>query len=292
METEVAKQEFVAKKRVTKSGDLRPVYVLSVIVALLATGVSIAGLGFPSLYLSNWGNGTALGNDLVTLVVAVPLLALAMIYSSRGSVRARLLWLGVLYYMAYNYAFYVFGIPVTRLYLPWICLFVFSGSALALGIGNLNIESLAGVFSSRTPARWIAGFLFYTATMISFLWISQWVKFLATGRVPDVNGSQFAYQVIAAVDLSFMVPMQFSAAYLLFRRRTLGYVLSSVALVQGALYTAVMATICVFSWRLTPGSQLFSSWFINCVVGSTLCLVCLAGLLLGIKKPEIAGRAD
>jgi hypothetical protein len=288
METEFAKQELVAKERVAKSEDLRSAYVLSAIVVVLATGVSIAGLRFPDLYPGYWGKGTSLGNDLVTLVVAVPVLALAMIYSARGSVRARLLWLGALYYMAYNYAFYVFGIPVTRLYLPWICLFAFSGFALALGMVNLNLEFLVSRISSRSRARWIACFLFYTATMISFLWISQWVKFLATGRVPEVNGSQFAYQIIAAVDLSFMVPMQISAAYLLMRRRPWGYVLSAVALVQGAVYTAVMATICVFNWKLAPGSQLFSAWFANCAVSSALCLLCLVGLLLAVKKLDAA----
>jgi hypothetical protein len=286
METEVAKQELVTQRSVTKPGDFNLAYVLSAIVAVLATGASVAGLCFRSLYLGNWGNGTSLGNDLVTLVVAVPVLTLAIIYSARGSVRARLLWLGSLYYMVYNYAFYVFGIPVTRLYLPWIALFVFSGFAFALGMDNLDIRSVASRFSSRTPGRWVAGFLSYTAIMISFLWISKWVKFLTTGRVPDVNGSQFAYQVIAAVDLSFMVPLQVSAAYLLFRRRPWGYVLGSAALVQGAVYTAVMATICVFSWKLTPGSQLFSGWFINCVVSCALCLVCLAGLLFSVRRPN------
>jgi hypothetical protein len=258
METEVVKQELVSKKRVAKSGDFRPVYVLSVIVALMIASTSA---------------GTATTRVTRSLPNAVPLRQL-------------------LPYRVGKHKPAIDTPVASRLYLPWISLFVFSGSALALGIGNFNIESLAGVFSSRIPVRLIAGFLFYTATMISFLWISQWIKFLATGRVPDVNGSQSAYQIIAAVDLSFMVPMQFSAAYLLFRRRPLGYVLGAVALVQGAVYTAVMATICVFSWKLTPGSQLFPSWFINCVVGSTLCLVCLAGLLLGIKRPEIAGRAD
>jgi hypothetical protein len=73
----------------------------------------------------------------VTLLVV---LTLAIIYSAHGSVRARLLWLGSLYYIVYNYAFYVFGIPVTRLYLPWIALFVLSGIAFALGMGSLQVH--------------------------------------------------------------------------------------------------------------------------------------------------------
>jgi hypothetical protein len=285
MEIEVIKPDSAPQSQMAKRENFRPAYVLSVIVAVLSAVVSAIGLRYPGVYRGNWGNGTSLGNDLVTLVVAVPVLALAIIYSARGSVRARLLWLGALYYMVYNYAFYVFGIPVTRLYLPWIAVFVLSGFAFALGMGNLDVEAVSRRFSPRTPGKPIAVFLFYVAAMVSFLWISRWVKFLLTGQIPDVNGSQYAYQVIAAVDLSFMVPLQIPAAYLLWRRRPWGYVMGVVALIQGAMYTAVMAVVCVFGWILTPGSHLFSNWFINCIVGCTLCLLCLAGLLLHVKRP-------
>jgi hypothetical protein len=65
METAVTKQELVAQRWVAKSGDSRPAYVLSVIVAMLTAVVSVIGLRFPSVYRSNRGNGTSLGNDLV-----------------------------------------------------------------------------------------------------------------------------------------------------------------------------------------------------------------------------------
>jgi hypothetical protein len=291
MATEVAKRELVVQGPAANVEDFRPTYGLSVMVAVLSAAVSVIGLLFPGLYRGEWGNGMSRANDLVTLVVAVPVLALGIVYSARGSVRARLLWLGALYSMVYNYAFYVFGIPVTRLYVPWIALLVLAGFAFLLGMGNLDVKSIAGRFSSRAPARLIAVYLFYVAVMVSFLWISRWVNFLRTGQFPDVNGSQFAYQVIAAVDLIFLVPMFFSAACLLFRRRPWGYVLGPVALVQGATYTAVMAVVCVFGWKLTPGSQLFSGWFINCVVGCSLCLLCLTGLLLSVRRPEAIRRA-
>ena len=290
MEIEVVKQNAALPGAAAKRENFRAAYVLSTIVAVLSAGVSVIGLRFPSVYRGNWGNGTSLGNDLVTLVVAVPVLALALIHSARGSVRARLLWLGALFYMFYNYAFYVFGMPVTKLYLPIIAAFALSGFALALGMFNLDFEAVSHRFSPRTPGKPIAVYLFYVAAMVSFLWISQWVKFLLTGRVPEVNGSQYAYQVIAAVDLSFMVPPQILAGYFLWRRRPWGYVLGVVALVQGAIYTAVMAVICVFGWILTPGSHLFSGWFINCLVGCTLCLLCLAGLLLNVKSAQATNQ--
>ncbi len=94
--------------------------------------------------------------------------------------------------------------------------------------------------------------------------------------------------MIAAVDLSFAVPLLTAAAWTLWRRRPWGYVLAVVALVQFAMYFAVMGTVCVFGWKLTPGSQLFSAWFINCIVTLPILLLCLAGLLGNMKKAAVA----
>jgi len=283
METEMLERDVVLQPTLANKEHFRAEHVLSTMVAALAAAISIIGLRFPAIYGSNWGNGTSLGNDLVTLVVAVPVLVLSMIYAARGSARAHLLWLGSLYYMVYNYAFYVFGIPVTPLFVPIVAAFALSGVAVVLTMFRLDAEAIGRRFTRRTPARPVAVYLFYVAVMISFLWISQWVKFVMTGHLPEVNGSAEAYHVIAAVDLTFLVGMFFPAACLLWKRNVWGYLLGVAGLVQGAIYLAVMATVCVFGWKLNPGSQLFSGWFINCIVGCTVSLLCLAALLGNLK---------
>lgn len=293
MQTAIMDQHFSAVTRVRSEGEnekghgqnSRVAYVLSAMVALLAATVSIIGIAFPAVYRGNWGSGTSLGNDLVTLIVAVPTLTVAIIYSVRGSLRARLLWLGALYYMFYNYAFYVFGIPVTKLFLPIIATFALAGLSLALAMGSLDVRAIADRFSPRIPAKPIAVYLFLAAVMVSVLWCKQWVKFLLTGRVPDVNGSEYAYQVIAAVDLSFMVPLLVLAGCLLWKRRPWGYVLGAIMNLQGAVYNAVMATVCAFNWKLN-GAKLFSDWFVSCLVGVSLCLVCLFALMLGVRRSQ------
>ncbi len=235
METVAWKQNEVLQGTSAKREISRAAYVLSTVVAVLSAMASIIGLRYPGVYRSNdWSNGMSLGNDLITLAVAVPTLAIATIYSAHGSVRARLVWVGALYYMFYNYSFYVFGIPVTKLYLPIVASFALSGLALILGILNLDTEYIGRRFSRHTPVKPIAIFLFLAAVMVSRLWISQWINFLRTGRPPEVNGSQSAYQIIAAVDLSFMVPLFVLAAYCLWRRRPWGYVLGVMTNVQGA----------------------------------------------------------
>jgi hypothetical protein len=77
---------------------------------------------------------------------------------------------GVLYYMAYKYAFYGFGMPVTtKLYLMIIAVFSLSGLALVSGMFNLDVEATSRRFSPRTPGKPIAVYLFYVAVMVSFL---------------------------------------------------------------------------------------------------------------------------
>ncbi|MGD2157030.1 MAG: hypothetical protein PVG32_09175 [Anaerolineales bacterium] len=70
---------------------LRPVYILSAMIAILATIASAGGLFLDGLYRDNtfvtslWG-----GNDLVTLVVAVPMLVAALILSRSRFIGSRL----------------------------------------------------------------------------------------------------------------------------------------------------------------------------------------------------------
>jgi hypothetical protein len=71
---------------------------------------SALGLLFESRYRdAEWIKATWFGNDWVTLVVGMPLLAVALALARRGSIRALLLWVGVLGYAAYNYAYYLLG---------------------------------------------------------------------------------------------------------------------------------------------------------------------------------------
>ena len=72
-------------------------FVISLLVAILAALASAGGLLFKGLYRDNaFVTTTWLGNDAITLFLAVPILVAALIYSARGSLRAQLLWLGAL----------------------------------------------------------------------------------------------------------------------------------------------------------------------------------------------------
>ena len=74
---------------------------------------ALLGLRRPDGYRDvEWIAATWWGNDWVTLLVAVPLLAGTHVITQSGSTRATLLYLGMLAYAIYNYTFYLFGAAV------------------------------------------------------------------------------------------------------------------------------------------------------------------------------------
>jgi len=122
--------------------------VLSAIVAIASVVASVAGLSIKDLYQddTSWATAALRGGDLITLVVAVPILVLAAVLASRGSSRARLVWIGALAYTVYNFAFYVFGASFNDLFLVHVV--AFSASIFAL------IVTTPGRLCGRSPRCW------------------------------------------------------------------------------------------------------------------------------------------
>jgi len=87
-------------------------YALSGLVAVLSAVSSVVGLLYGgSGYYDSYPVSLAglVGQDVVTLVLGIPLLLTSMWLTRRGSTGALLVWAGALFYFAYSYYFYVIG---------------------------------------------------------------------------------------------------------------------------------------------------------------------------------------
>jgi hypothetical protein len=92
-------------------------YLLSAVIVILIAVASAGGLFVTDLYRDNvWASSQFRGSDLVRLVVVVPIFIVALFFAVRGSRRAQLIWLGLLWLTVYDYAFYLFGAAFNRLY--------------------------------------------------------------------------------------------------------------------------------------------------------------------------------
>jgi hypothetical protein len=214
---------------------------LSLGIAALMAIQSAVGVLVPSVYRdTGWVTAAWFGNDLVTLVVAVPLLLGALYAARRGSLLGELLWYAMLGYAVYNYAYYLFGASLNAFFPVYVALFFLPAFALILALGSVNAASIAARFAASTPRRWIAGYMLFTGVGLTFAWIGQWAAYLLTGAVPNIGVDGF--QLVAAMDLTFMVPWFVIGAVLLLRRAPWGYLVAPIIIIKGATYTLVLAT--------------------------------------------------
>lgn len=227
-------------ERRTRQATMRLPFLLSEILAVSMAVQSVLGLALPGLYRDTGYVGqTWFGNDLVTLSLALPLLVVGLAMDREDSPLGRLLWFGALGYGVYNYAFYLLGAALNAFFLLYVTAFLLATAALVLGLSRTSVSRLASRFDERTPVRWIGGYLTVVAAGLTAVWVGMWAGYVFAGR-PAPGGAE-AFRLVAALDLTIMVPALTIGGCLLWRRRPWGYLIAAVAAVQGALYLVVLA---------------------------------------------------
>lgn len=209
---------------------------LTVIVVFLSIIATVGGLVWDELYRdSELIKAVWFANDLITLFLALPLLLLAMHYALRGSLKAQLLWAGSLWYLIYNYVFYLYGAAFNSFFLLYILLFTLPVYTLVIVFSNMDIALIKSSFNVRTPTRAISIFLFFFAIALGAPWVAMVLGFIFTEQIPP-----FEMTIVFATDLSFLVSVLIFSAILLWKKNPWGYILGAMIMFKGLLYPLVL----------------------------------------------------
>lgn len=212
-------------------------------VAGLMALASVLGLLVDPLYRDNLlVSASWRGTDLVTLVVAVPLLALVAPRAGRQDARADLVWLGLLDYALYNYLFYLFGAAFNGAFLVYVAIVVAATVGLVFGLASLDVPAIGRQFDARTPVGGVAVFLGLLALGLGGFHVALAVSFFASGAPPALlQAIGHPTSVISALDLWLVVTPSGLAAVWLWRREPWGVVLAAILTVKGAVYMAALS---------------------------------------------------
>jgi hypothetical protein len=258
---------------------------LSIAVAVLVAAQAVSGIAFPGLYrdeafaLNAWRL-----NDPITLILAVPVLVVALVLVRRGSQRATLVWFGVLQYSIYNYAFYLFGASLNAFFPLYVILFSLSTVALILGLSGLDTEQVT--MKPAMPYRRVAGYLGFWAGILAIAWTLQWSTFVFAGREPGIGVDPF--RLIAALDLSLVVCPLVLATWWVWRKSVWGVVLAVIMLVKGVLYATLLsaASLPLFG-RGWGGDPLLPLW-LTLLLGAVVSLV---AVLVNVRDDDAPGHS-
>lgn len=199
---------------------------LSIVAALLAIAGSIISLSVKSIYagLTPAFLPQALAQDIANLAIVSPMWLILAVLALRGSLRAYLLWLGVLTFTVYNYVIYTFSIPFGPLYLLWVAVFGLCIYSLIGGVTAIDHKVVESTFASRRAIQVAAWFLIITAVLFSFLWLSEDIPALLSNTRPQsVVDMALPTNPVHILDLGFFLPAVFATGILLIKRRPLAY---------------------------------------------------------------------
>ena len=215
--------------------DLTLDYLGSLIIALLITVVSIAGLLsqahlYPEKQLLSFAS-----TDGSTLMIALPMLLGSLWLARRGSLFGLLCWPGALFYVLYTYMFYIISVPLSALFLPYLALVTLSVYTMIHLVANIDSQAVQQRLSGGVPARTAGGLLTIIATVLITWEAFAIVTDLASHMSVDTQTS-----VTWVVDLAVACPALLIGGILLLRRQALGYVVGAGLLLQiGALFVSV-----------------------------------------------------
>lgn len=273
------------QKTKTKKKDLmlgkgsKSVFVLSEVILILMVVASAGGLFIQDLYQDNLLVTAAwYGNDIITLIIAVPLFILSLVFSKRGSESALLVCFGMLFYTLYNYAFYLFGAAFNSFFLIYVALFSLSIWVLILGLSSLRIKSIAKRIQPGPHLKWVSGYMMFVALLLGLFHILLSADYIFTEKVPEVViNIGHPTNVISALDLSFVVSVGLIGALWLWRGVPWGFVIAVLWNVKSGVYLIALsvATVRTFQVNAADNISQLALWLpisIGCIISSVVLL--------------------
>lgn len=231
----------------------------------------------------------ARGWSAVTLLLAVPLGALAQLEARSGSLRARLVWAGVMTYLVYTFLELSVSGPFTPLFLVYVATYAAALPALVMVAASVDVAALPAAFGDRAPRRLLAIFGFVIAAGVGAAWLKGIAGKMAAGQYgwPTAYGS--VEQVVRALDLGLQVPLGIAAGVLLWRRKPAGYLVGALLAVMGACMGFALAGMVGASLAVEGKSVTGAAPF--AVLGAVATAIAIP-YFRSIREPGEAGAAS
>jgi hypothetical protein len=195
------------------------VNTLTLIVALLMTVASLSGLLLPStIYPTDDLRQTFMSNDVVNLLIGLPVLLGSMWLTTRGKLIGLLICPGALLYVLYNYTAYIFGMPFSLLTFVFLLLILLSAYVIVVLLKSIDKNAVQRQLAGKVQEKFASWVLILFGIAFFFRAISMLIE-LSTGH------TSFPLSEIGTLIADMILSILWiSGGVLLLRRKALGYV--------------------------------------------------------------------
>lgn len=260
----------------------RNLSIFTCLIAVLTLASCIISIGANSIYQDGeWAKAQWLGQDIVTITLALPLLLIAWIKGIKGgNSKWTLVYCGILLFFTYTYSFFMFAAKLTFLYLFHLPVFGLSMIGLVITCIALFNQNSEYSFEKRGLKAGIILYLLLISLMISFLWLNDiMAHLLKPDHLSDTPDGE-APLIIYSLDLALIIPLMIASAIAIKKKLRWGYILNGIILTKtSTLGFALMAmAVSMYSQKLNPDIFLIVLWCIIGVIGTLLTIFYLKEL--------------
>lgn len=258
------------------AGDLTLAYLVSLVIALLMTIASLAGLLYPDqLYPTAALRQSFMATDVVNLVIGLPILLGSMGFARRGKLLGLLCWPGALFYMLYHYIVYTFGLPFNLGFLLALVLLALSAYATIGLVASIDGRAVQQRLAGNVPEKISGGILIGLGIAFSLLVLGTLIHALVSeSSVGDAN---------LALHVSDFIITQawIIGGMLLWQRKPLGYVTGMGLLFQASmLFVGLLVYFILQPWLTTSTFPLED--FVVILVMGLVCFIPFGYFVRGV----------
>jgi hypothetical protein len=230
------------------------------IVILLAVA-TIAGVFNPNTYAQDkpFFATQGIAQDFISLFVTIPVMLVSFVFALRGSLRARLIWLGMIGYTLYSYILYAFFVRFNSLFLVYagtlaLTLYTLIGTIYTTDQNTVRDAVLANHENPAKFRRRNAIILFSIAGIFYLLWLSEIVPALQAGITPQsVLDNGLPTNPVHVLDLTFLLPGLVIVGILLLKDHPLTYVITPIFFGYAAMLgLAIIAMVILLTQQGYP----------------------------------------
>jgi len=215
------------------TGNLTLAYVLSLVVAVVMALASVVGLLYPTVvYPADELVQAFVPNDVVNLLIGVPILLGSLWLAWRGKLLGVLFWPGALFFVFYTYLVYVLSVPLNVAFLLHLTLVTVSGYTMIGLVARIDGQAVHNRLAGMVPEKAGGGVL----AGLGILFFVRVAIVLVTALISPtpIDAADLALHVA-----DFLItPAWVIGGVLLWQRKAFGYVVG-----LGLLFHASMLFI-------------------------------------------------
>ena len=222
------------------------ILILSLPLAILTSVVSYAGIFIESTYWKETANYAAqgIGQDIVNLFIVVPIFIIAAIFAWRRSKLGLLIWSGALFYLAYSYTIYCFGLHFNHLFIAYCLILGLSFYSLIYFIFSSNREDVSKWFEKKVPCISTGIFLIIIAVLFYFIWLSEIIPSILNNTTPkSITESGLSVNPVHVLDIAICLPALIITGIALIKRKSLGFLLAPTMMIFCILMAVAIAVM-------------------------------------------------